>query len=220
MGLVVSRRLVRCQMEHTPLAPHKNRIRRDWMSRVPRTKDIITISHGLLDVAMIMRWRGKIKICDIDPGVRETTEYLRTPSNPQRDHGDYPDLNILPPGQCIESTTWFYGMDNGGFKKLGAIDIDLACSIRPAWEITKPVLDVLIKNNYQGKVLITFTRRRDGFASDRLRLIWFKNKLPSSARYVSYTPYASTRIRQDGSRGKGSSMGIIELELRRTNKRK
>lgn len=197
----MSRSNVKCAMQHTPLAPYKNRIRRDWMGKVPRTRDIITISHGLLDVASVMRWQGLIQICDIDPGVRETAEYARA---------DYPDLRIPACGESIQTTVADYCATNG-VKKLGAVDVDLACTMVPAWGILENVLLTLAEHKYRGRVLLTVSFRSDGFKSMAERIQWLSNRLPKPFRYVNYTVYRSGRVAADGSRSIGSAMCIIEL---------
>lgn len=197
----MSRSNVKCVMQHTPLSPYKNIIRRDWMGKISRTRDIITISHGLLDVASIMRWKGQIQICDIDAGVRETTEYARE---------DYKELRIPTPGESIQTTVADYCLANG-VKKLGAVDVDLAYTLVPAWGILEDVLSTLAQHKYKGRVFLTVAFRSDGFKSMQDRVAWLSVRLPKSFRYAGHTVYNSGRIAADGSRSKGSPMCIIEL---------
>lgn len=197
----MSKRDVRCVMAHTPLAPYKNRIRRDWMRVIDRKMDVITISHGLLDVASVMGHRGAIQVCDIDPGVRETTRYLR---------GDYPDLNILEPGEDIRATVADYCVAFG-VKNLGAVDVDLACTLRPSEDILRGVLDVLVTHKYRGRIYLTVALRKDGFNSAESRIKWIEERLPKQFRVVSHTTYGSVRIGPHAERGKGSAMMIVEI---------
>src|ERR1035437_6621708 len=161
----MARSTVKCKMGHTEQHPAKDRMRRNWMSKVSRMKDIITISHGLLGGAQYLNWCGRIQVCDIDPGVRETTAYL---GGLDGGASDYPDLNILSPGCDIESTVIAY-VKAYGVKQLGAVDVDLACTIGPAWEILFPVLCTLLGamgTKDHVKVLLTFRNgRKDGFSS-------------------------------------------------------
>lgn len=197
----MSRRDVKCVMAHTPLSPYKNRIRRDWMRLIARNMDIITISHGLLDVANVMGWRGLIQVCDIDPGVRETTEYLRS---------DYPDLQIPKPGEDIRATVAAY-CTTFGVKNLGAVDIDLACTLRMAESILQDTLNTLATHKYGGRIYLTVALRCDGFDSMESRLQWVRERLPQKFRLISHTVYSSVRIGAHADRSKGSAMLIIEV---------
>jgi len=205
--LTMSRRTVCCQEKHTPLAPYKNDIRATWMRKIPLYKDIITISHGALDVLNILGWKGRIQVCDIDPGVREATEYLR---------GDYPRLNILSPGESIKDTTIDYCLTYG-VKKLGAVDVDLAVGIVPAWKILAEVLEVLRDFKFHGKVFLTFRNGRDrGFGKaatqNRINWLWLHLSL-CGVKYVSHTNYRSVRCNDNASRSVGSAMCIVELDM-------
>lgn len=197
----MSKRNVRCVMAHTPLAPYKNRIRRDWMRIIDRKMDIITISHGLLDVANVMGHRGAIQVCDIDPGVRETTRYLQ---------GDYPDLTILEPGEDIRATVADYCVAFG-VKNLGAVDVDLACTLRFSEDILCGVLNALVTHKYRGRIYLTVALRCDGFKSMESRIRWIEERLPKQFRVVSHTTYGSVRIGPHAERGKGSAMMIVEI---------
>jgi hypothetical protein len=188
-------------MAHTPLSPYKNRIRRDWMRLIARNMDIITISHGLLDVASVMGWRGAIQVCDIDPGVRETTEYLRS---------DYPDLQILKPGEDIRTTVATY-CTTFGVKNLGAVDVDLACTLRMAESILQDTLNTLATHKYGGRIYLTVALRCDGFNSMESRLQWIRERLPQRFRLISHTVYSSVRIGAHADRRKGSAMLIVEI---------
>lgn len=188
-------------MAHTPLAPYKNRIRRDWMRVVARNMDIITISHGLLDVASVMGHRGAIQVCDIDPGVRETTRYLRD---------DYPDLKILEPGEDIRTTVADYCVAFG-VSNLGAVDVDLACTLRFSEDILRGTLDILAEHKYRGRIYLTVALRCDGFKSMDSRIQWIQERLPKQFRVISYTTYRSVRIGAHADRGMGSPMMIVEI---------
>lgn len=197
----MSRQTVKCLMAHTPLAPYKNRIRRDWMRGIARNMDLITISHGLLDVASVMGWRGAIQVCDIDPGVRETTEYLRS---------DYPDLQIPPPGEDIRETVANY-CATSGVGNLGAVDIDLACTLPYARSILVETLEILATHKYRGRIYLTVAVRNDGFKSMEERLTWAEQQLPKAFGIISHTVYRSIRIGTHADRSKGSAMLILEI---------
>jgi len=202
---------VSCSEKHTPLSPHKNRIRRNWMKKINKNKDIITISHGLLDVAMLLGWRGRIQICDLDPGVRETTTYL---AGLDGYTSDYPELNILPPGTDIYSTVEAY-CSKYGIKHLRAVDVDLACKLDRAWLILAPVLGELSRNNYKGKVFLTFQNGRDQFGKNATgsRINWFRQQVSKCAKLVRHDLYRSVRINQNAERSMGSAMCFVEFQM-------
>ena len=180
------------------------------MWEVPRDKDLISISHGFLDVVMALRFTGLIQIADIDKGIRETVRYLGGMDGRKT---DYPYLNILEPGGDIFDTTQRYCTDRG-IKNLGAVDIDLQCSLKPAWEISRPVLNLLKNYGYRRKVIITFRNgRNDGFSSVESRIRWLKRKLQKRAQLVRYDRYCSTNIENYASRNGGSPMCIVELQV-------
>jgi hypothetical protein len=211
------RSTVCCKEQHTPLSPAKNIIRSDWIKEVRSYMDIITISHGALDVLSILGWEGSIQVCDTDPGVRETTKYLRK---------DYPHLDILMPGNSIQETVQKYCRRHG-IGGLGAVDVDLAGDIISGWEVLCPVITTLVlyRNRTDDsrllgktKILLTFRNGRDNFGKNaiRRRIAWLQEKvakLTKAVRYVSHTEYSSGRIRENASRTKGSSMCIVEFEL-------
>lgn len=177
------------------------------MGRVPRHRDIITISHGLLATADHFKWRGKIQICDIDPGVRHVTEQLMD---------DYPDLSILSPGEDIRTTVQEYCV-RYGVRNLGAVDVDLACKVRNTLPILQDVLDTLNQYRYQGKVFLTFRNGRDDFgrnaSGDRIR--WLSERLPRPFRYTQHTLYRSGHTGPRGERNYGSAMCIMEIRGRK-----
>jgi hypothetical protein len=191
-------------MQHTPQSPNKNRVRRNWLMTVPRSKDVITISHGALEALMMMRWEGRIQVCDIDPGVIESTRYMRD--------SEYKDLCLLPPW-CIpiQEMVLDYCTSYGG-KKLGVIDIDLAFCLDQCLPILQSVLDTLRLFGIHTKVLLTFRNGRDGFSSTEGRMIWLKQNLGKGVEYVTHEQYNSSRIRENASRHKGSAMCIVTLQ--------
>lgn len=201
---IMGRLTVKCEMAHTPASPNKNRVRRDMLKSVPKTKDIITISHGAFEALMMVGWRGRIKACDIDAGVRESIEYQRV--------SDYPDLRIYPSGYSIESTVSNWCIHKHNVRKLGIVDVDLACTLVEAWKILSPVLETLCEVGYKGKTFLTFRNGRDKFPSIESRVRWLESRLPKGVRIESYTLYVSNRILEHAQRKKGSSMCIIELK--------
>lgn len=204
----MGKRNVVCLMRHTPLSPKKNQVRSAWMNSINKNKDIITISHGLLDVASILGWRGAIQVCDIDPGVRETTEYLRD---------DYPDMKILKPGEDIRETVRDYCVAFGP-KNLGAVDVDLACTLKAAEPIFIDTLKILATHNYRGKAFLTVSLRSDGFSSTPARIKWLTDRLPKPFRYIRHTVYNSVKIADNASRSEGSVMCIVEVNSQHSAK--
>lgn len=202
----MSRRDVRCLMQHTPASPGKNRVRRDWLATIDPKLDILTISHGLLESLMMARWQGRIWVCDIDPGVIESTEYQRQ---------DYPELDIAPPlhGRVEDIASllvWKIG------RQLGAIDLDLTGCIHQVWPILQDVLSAVRQHKVSPAILLTFRNgRRDGFRSLDARMQWLSDQLCSNGmrrvKIVEHVPYASGRIREDASRKKGSAMCMVRL---------
>jgi len=199
----MARSNVRCEMAHTPASPNKNRVRRDMLNKVAKTKDVITISHGLFDTAMTLEWKGKIKACDIDDGVRESISYQR--------ETEYPDLRILPPGESIQQTVKDWCKHKHLVKNLGIVDVDLACTLWEAYRILESVLETLNESGYKGRTFLTFRNGRDDFPSIQARIDWLKKRLPQGVHIASYTPYVSTRIMEHAERKRGSAMCIVEL---------
>jgi hypothetical protein len=186
------------------------------METVRQTDDIITISHGIMDVANILRHKGRIQVADIDPGVRETTFYL---AGLDGQPGDYPDLNILAPGGEILHTVQDYSR-RFGVKKLGAVDVDLACYLQQAWEILRPVLYVLRLHGYQKRVFLTFYYgRADDFKSMEERIDWLKFRLRGT-KVVRWETYQSKGVSSYAERSKGSHMCIVELQMGAKSKKK
>lgn len=198
-----------CGSKHTPLSPRKNRIRRDWLLKVGRAWDIITISHGILDVLSILGWMGRIQICDIDPGIRKAAHYLAGLDNIP---GDYPDLFILPPGKDVQSTVVQF-CERYGVSNLGAVDVDLACGLRQAEPILNSVLKELLFYGFSGKVLLTISDAR-GASLGRDWLKWLRRRLPREVLVVDHKRYNSLWINEHAQRQNGSVMLFIELELR------
>ena len=203
-GIDMGRLNVRCEMAHTPASPHKNRVRRDMLKRTKKTKDVITISHGAFESLMMAEWKGRIKACDIDPGVRESISYQR--------ESEYPDLRILPAGYSIQATVKDWCRHEHQVKNLGIVDVDLACTLWEAWRILSPVLDTLQSAGYKGRTFITFRNGRDFFSSIQARICWLAKKLPHGVQIVNHTPYVSTRIMEHAERKRGSCMCIVELK--------
>lgn len=197
-----------CVMAHTPIAPNKNRIRRDMLKTTNKRKDLITISHGLFDMLQALEWKGRIIPCDIDPGVRETIAKLRAK---KLGRSEYPDLRIEKPGISIESTVSKYCAKFGA-SNLGIVDIDLACSLINASHIFTPVLDSLIENDYRGRTFITFCARDFILRDKSIRENWLRNILPKEVKIESITFYNSLRIGPRGERHKGSPMYIVCLK--------
>ena len=160
----MSKRTVKCTSKHTPLSPSKNRIRRDMLKKTTRQKDIITISHALLDVLMIREHKGRIFCCDIDPAVREAIRYLRN---------DYVELKVQKAGMTILETVSEYckkcedpSFDDYNIKNLGVVDIDLAFTVKGCAGILLDVLNVLKEAGYTGRTFLTFVNgRRDEFST-------------------------------------------------------
>lgn len=196
-----------CAMGHTPLSPAKNRVRRNWLERVPRKQTIITISHGLLDEAQSRRHTGLILPCDIDSGTREVIKHASK---------RYPELRILPPGKDIHSTVNEYlKFHSGGVRKLGAVDLDLTASVKEVWNTSKPVIDSLKENKYHGKVLITFRNGRDSFGKNSLleRIQWLLGQLPTGVVITHHESYTSDHYDRFGRYNKGSAMCTVELQF-------
>lgn len=201
----MSRSNVRCSEKHTPLNPAKDRVRRNWIRKTPNGTLIMTISHGALGVLDIMGWSGPIRVVDVDPGVIESTEYMR--------QSDYRELNLLQPLHCtIQTAVKFQCRDNE--PKVGAIDVDLADCIERCYPILKEVLDTLIKNKIHTRVMFTFRNGRDCFGRNSIdrRLAWLKERLPKGADVAGHETYNSLRINSDASRSKGSPMCIVEIQ--------
>ena len=208
----MARNDVRCSMQHTSLFPGKNDVRATWMRNISSCKDIITISHGCLDVANTLRHRGRILICDIDSKVVESANYIREGDPRNNKPSDYPRLNLLPivMNRDILTTILDY-LVQYDVKNLGAIDIDLACTIEEAWRIAKPIFRMLPMWKYHGKVLLTYRNGRDahGKNASEKRVRTLIRRLPKGVRYESHEKYRSDWIGRNATREIGSSMCIV-----------
>jgi len=204
----IARMTVKCDMLHTPSSPGKNRARRNMLEKIDPKKDLITISHGVLEAMMMLRWKGSIIVCDIDKGVIDSTFYQVK---------DYPELDILPPTHMTIQATVFAYPHRFGIKRLGGVDVDLTYCIKQAWNVLKGVLDTLIQFKIHTKVFLTFRNgRNDGFVSLAGRIAWLRNRLGAMypnglVKYISHEKYDSARNREDASRQIGSHMCIVEL---------
>jgi len=205
------RRTNRTQEKHTPQSMHKERTRRWWLDKVDPQQDVITISHGLFLELDRAEWKGRIQACDLDPGVRAAIAYLRVPSY-NSGSGDYPSLNILPPGEGICSTIHHYNQQYG-MSQLGAVDVDLAKGVESVWvHVMQHVLNLLLMYGYHGKVLLTFKNGRDRkFGDTQDRINWLCEQLPRGAEYITHRTYNSAWISEYGQRHKGASMCCAEL---------
>ncbi len=203
----MGRRTVRCSEKHTPLNPAKDRVRRNWVRKLPKGSMIMTISHGALGVLDIMGWSGPIRVVDTDPGVIESTEYMR--------QTDYPELNLLSPlNTSIQTAVRLHCMREPHTFRWGAVDVDLAGCLDVCFPNLKDVLETLRAYKVHVKVLFTFRNGRDDFGTNAIgsRITWIKKQLPRGVKYVSHDTYNSGRINSDASRSKGSSMCIVEIQ--------
>lgn len=206
----MSRSTVRCSMGHTSLFPGKNDARSWWAHEVPFGKGIITISHGALDVLNILRVKGPIMVTDIDPGVVESTNYLRGQGQGAR----FPNLNLLP-ARCLDifdATRAF--VDQFGIRILGAVDCDLACGVEEAWRNARSSVEYLHECKFKGMFLLTFRNGRDdnGLDGTNRRVSWLKNCLPKGAKITSHK-YRSDWVGRFATREMGSSMCIVKIHF-------
>lgn len=207
------RRSNRCEYAHTPLSPHKTRVRGNWLRAIPVTKDLICVSHALCDALELLGWQGRIALCDIDPGVRQQIKFSRRGSRGKAG-ADYPNRNLLPPGRKIEDTVRAY-CEQYGTHDLGAVDVDLTFCIEGCLPILQDVLTTLLEFKACGtKVLLTFRNGRDcGFDSLDERIAWLKSQLPKGVRYDYHEAYNSLGIGKNVERSKGSPMCIVALSM-------
>lgn len=200
-----------CRYQHTSLNMRKEAVRSHWLELVPKTKDLITISHGIFGALQHKLWEGRILACDIDPGVRNTINNLR---HNRRGESYYPDLRLEPPGEGILDTTHDY-CRTYGVKSLGAVDIDLTACVEGAWEIAAPVVQVLQYYHYKGLVLLTFADgRRCSFKNNRERMEWLRLQLPTGVTCFTHEPYRSTSTNGVGQLEHGHSMCLAALRIR------
>jgi hypothetical protein len=209
--MTMTRSQVRCSMGHTALFPGKNDARAWWAHETPRGKDIITISHGALDVLSILRHRGRILVCDIDPGVVASTHHMRGHGQGAR----YPHLNLTKPLCCDITLAVCAYIGSHGVKDLGVVDLDFACAVNEAWRLAAPTIEILSDEKYKGRVLLTFRNGRDGNGRDATdkRIDWIRAQLPKGVRVVAHRKYRSDWIGRYATRETGSSMCIVELKF-------
>lgn len=197
---------VPCSMGHTPLFPGKTRARRNWLEKVKRDQDIITISHAIFDALEWRRHRGVVLACDIDPIVRHRINWMR-------DRGHYPDLNLAQAGFSIQDTVRTY-CDTWGVSRLGAVDVDLTRTLDYELPILTEVVQTLASHKYKGKVLFTFRNGRDNHGQGGLesRLHTMCANLPRGMVCVGHETYRSDSYERHAERRIGSSMVIVEIQ--------
>jgi hypothetical protein len=201
-------------MAHTANYPSKN-LARAWVFKgCAKTKDVITISHAACDFLQILGWLGNVITCDID-------EHVRQCSIGSIEYGDFPKLCLRMPGISIESTVGDY-CEKYDISKLGIVDIDLACSIRDATNITIPVLKILVKAGFCGKTYLTFRNgRNDGFGKDAIeeRLAYLKKRMPKGTKISNCHTYCSDWIDRKAVKREGSAMCVVEIKHTKNKKK-
>ena len=214
----MSRRDVSCRMGHTALYPHKNDVRSECMRKVPTHKDIITVSHGLLDVANILRHQGRILIGDIDPGVIESAHYIRIGDPRNGRPSDYPKLNFLPE-QCgdIRGIVRSY-LQEYGCSRLGAIDLDLTGTIHQVWPVACGVFQALSEfpKHNAVSVFLTYRNGRDNMGRNAhdLRVKELERLAkPLGVMRTWHEHYRSDWIGRLANREPGSSMTIVSFKF-------
>jgi hypothetical protein len=210
----MSRITVRCSMGHTALFPGKNDVRSEMIHQVSQKKDIITVSHGALDVLNILRHQGRIMIVDTDTGVIESSHYIRVGDPMNKKASDYPRLNFLPEyqGDIADGLRWY--AERFGLRNLGAIDLDLTGTVDQVWQVARRVLAVL-KEYPWGKMVTVFLTYRDGRDSHGRNAA--QNRVASlvtrlNAKCTWHRCYRSDWIGRFATRERGSSMAIVGLK--------
>lgn len=210
----MSRLTVRCAMGHTSLFPQKNDVRSEMVYRVPTHKDIITVSHGALDVLNILRHEGRILIADQDSGVIESSHYIRVGDPRNSKAGDYPRLNFLPEyhGDIADAVRWY--CERHGCRNLGAVDLDLTGTCDQVAHVAQRVLSTLKEFPYSKSVTVYLTYRdgRDGHGKGAAarRVETLCARLNTNA--VWHRCYRSDWIGRHATRERGSSMAIVGLK--------
>jgi len=202
----MGRRSVRCSEKHTPLNPGKDRVRAHWVRTLRQDSKVLTISHGALGVLDILQHPGPVQVIDIDPGVIESTEYMR--------ESDYPGLRMAPPRLVsIQEYVRRQVMAHGtkAFRRHDVIDADLADCIETCFPIVEEVIRTLVFHNVHTRVLFTFRNGRDCHRGTDSRMQWLRQRLPLGAKLISSQEYYSGRIREDASRKHGSIMCLAEI---------
>jgi hypothetical protein len=202
-------------MQHTPISYAKDNERCEWLYKILPTKEILTISHGLLGVLNVLRWKGAIQVVDTDIGVIKATEYVIPDFRKLKSR-----LHILPPiHRPIQDMIRPYLIRRGA-KNLGAVDIDLACNVVEATHIALPVLQALTEAKYKGKTLVTFRNGRDdGFSDLDGRIDYLRQSCSDvGAKIVSVRPYVSQGLESNAKRKKGSAMCIVDIRWKQSSK--
>lgn len=208
-----ARRTNKCQMKHTPLAPHKRKMRLTWMKKMPKNADVITISHGAFDefqaIKMLRDWNGKVFACDIDPGVRNAIMFLGNFDNRHKS-ADY-DFEIEYPGGDILSTVKQY-IQQDSDKPL-VIDVDLAKPFKEGMSVLLPILETLALNGYEKvKIVFTFCKRPQQAGKRNFFSILKEYGIPRSmvSSFVAHN-YYSLKVDEYAQRQYGSAMGVYEF---------
>lgn len=206
-----------CQMGHTALFPGKNDGRSRAFYEVDSCDDIITISHGALDVLNILRHQGRILICDTDEGVTTASHYIRVGDPHNGKTSDYPRLRLLPEEHCDVRECVASYLERFGATRLGAVDLDLTGTVEQVWPIAQDVLHTIKGYNHSRGtwVFLTYRNGRDnnGRNAASKRMEWIKNQLPYYARLAWHQCYRSDWIGRKATREIGSSMAIAAIKL-------
>jgi hypothetical protein len=209
----------RCAMGHTALFPGKNDARAEWVHQVDRDDDIITVSHGALDVLNVIRHRGRILVCDTDSGVTTAAHYIRVGDPKNGKPSDYPGLRFLPEAHCdVREAVPNYLGAVGDAKRLGAVDLDMTGTLEQVWPIASDVIQSIKSHSHSRGtlVLLTYRNGRDnqGRNATGKRVQLLSSMLPWYARVAWYKGYRSDWIGRFATREKGSSMTLAAIKIR------
>lgn len=206
-----------CSMQHTPMSPAKNRVRKWWLSRINPKRDIITISPAAAEAAMMSGFRGRMLVCDIDRGAREATRIMQTPLSHAKTKGhkpqkDFPEFTLQVLGNDIRDGVLTYCKYHN-MKKLEVVDVDLTATIIPCTDILRNVVETLAQYKYRKMVLLTFRNGRDCFHSVKERIAWMRKQMPKGTRIVKVMPYSSSHYDAPLKRNRGSAMCMVALKI-------
>ena len=209
----MSRLTVECEMGHTCLFPGKDDTRTDMVCRIPSGKDLITISHGILNVLNIRRFNGRILVVDKDPGVIESTHYMRVGDPGNGKPSDFPKLKLLPEflGDAADGVRWY--AERYGLRHLGGIDLDLTGTANKVVPPVERVLTVLRDYSYSKSVpvFVTYSNGRDEVRGAANRVSALTARLGTYC--IWHRCYRSDWIGRYATREQGASMAIVGMKL-------
>lgn len=185
---------IRTDHEHTEITYDKDRVRRDRILEVQRDmrkpQGIASISDGILPMMANLRHTGFFQGIDLDWNMCQVIDNHRPRANKRG--GNFPDIEIRPAMHMDVRVAFRLECERGNINTYGLWDVDLMATIRSLFsDIMPPILQDAHDYGYRGKIVVTSSRRCDGFHSQEARENYIRSLLPDSMECLKSDPYCS-----------------------------